>query len=301
MCGMVCPNRMSEFKFACPVCGQHITADSSTSGGKIECPTCFRKIVVPQAPTSTDSKLIISASQADKPKPPQSDALTRPLHLSSPKGFPIATILLVLLCLGGAMAFVFREKVFKSTHGSRASGSAGKTPGVIKSPYPVPTNILWTLELTKASLPETMAAGRIRGSGFYCEKATLQGGTLTLRQGKTWPPDLGISVNLFAQQGEELTGKTIEVGPDRPPPLPKVVLRWKNDQDKALTENLTQGYALRLVFGDPLEGRMPGRIYISLPDETKSFVAGTFDAEIRKPPPPKPKQPKAPKAAKPAG
>jgi len=291
---------MSEFKFACPVCGQHITADSSTSGGKINCPTCFRKIVVPQAPTSTDSKLIISASQADKPKPPpQNGGLTAPSRLSTAKGFPFGTVLLVMLCVGGAMAFVFREKIFKSQGAS--NDSSRKPHGVLKSPYPIPTNILWTLELANAKLPETAAAGRIRGSGFLCERATLQGGTLTLRQGKTWPPDLGISVNLFAQQGEDLTGKTIEVAANRPPPLPKIVLRWKTDQDKAVTENLTQGYALKIVFGDPMEGRMPGKIYVSLPDELKSFVAGTFDAEIRKQPAPKPKQPQAPRTAKPPG
>jgi len=162
---------------------------------------------------------------------------------------------------------------------------------VLKSPYPVPTNIQWSLEVARATLPESLAAGRIRGTGFQCERATLQGGTLTLRQGKTWPPDLGISIMLFAQQGEELTGKTIEVSSERAPPLPKVVLRWKTEQDKALTQNLTQGYALKLVFGTPLEGRMPGRIYIALPDDSKSFIAGTFDAELRKPAPPRPKQP----------
>ncbi len=41
---------MSEFKYACPVCGQHIKCDSSQSGTQMECPTCFQKIVVPQAP-----------------------------------------------------------------------------------------------------------------------------------------------------------------------------------------------------------------------------------------------------------
>ena len=46
------------------------------------------------------------------------------------------------------------------------------------------------------------------------------------------------------------------------------------------------------VIGEAANGRMPGKIYICLPDENKSFVAGTFDAEIRKPPPPKPPKPK---------
>ena len=78
---------MSEFKFACPVCGQHITADSSTSGGQIECPTCFQKIVVPQAPGVQDTKFILSATQVAKPRPTSADAASQlgPLQpLSSP-------------------------------------------------------------------------------------------------------------------------------------------------------------------------------------------------------------------------
>jgi len=50
------------------------------------------------------------------------------------------------------------------------------------------------------------------------------------------------------------------------------------------------------------KGRMPGKIYLALPDDLKSFVAGTFNAEIRKPPAPKPKQtPPLPKPPKPPG
>src|SRR5215467_5820303 len=106
---------MSEFKFACPVCGQHITADSSTSGGQLECPTCFQKIVVPQAPASTDSKFILSAAQVGKPRPtgPQVDSLVAP---PPRKALPmaVAASLLVLLCAAGAAAYVFRGKIFKS-------------------------------------------------------------------------------------------------------------------------------------------------------------------------------------------
>src|SRR5439155_13404848 len=72
---MVLREAMSEFKFACPVCGQHITADSATSGTRLDCPTCFQKIIVPQAPASAGSKLIVSAVQVGKPRPPQHDAL----------------------------------------------------------------------------------------------------------------------------------------------------------------------------------------------------------------------------------
>src|SRR5437899_1810004 len=107
---------MSEFKFACPVCGQHITADSSTSGGQLECPTCFQKIVVPQAPSSADSKFILSASQVGKPRPLPTDTLN---GSSTPKpssnAVPVLITVLVLLGAAGAAAFFFKDKIFKST------------------------------------------------------------------------------------------------------------------------------------------------------------------------------------------
>ena len=81
---MVWVGPMSEFKFACPVCGQHITADSNTGGTQIHCPTCFQKLIVPQAPVAGNTKLILSAVQVAKPRPPGFDthaelsALRRP-------------------------------------------------------------------------------------------------------------------------------------------------------------------------------------------------------------------------------
>jgi DNA-directed RNA polymerase subunit RPC12/RpoP len=292
---------MSEFKFACPVCGQHITADSKTSGGQIECPTCFQKIVVPQAPASEDTKLILSASQVAKPRPSSTDAGAQlsPLQTASPHGSLLATIaFFVILCAAGAALFVFRERIFKAVRAPAPAGTnALPQPGpavALNAKYPIPTNIKWSLDLTNAAFPETTAAGSIHGSGFVCEKAILQGGHLSLLQGKASPWDLAVVVYLFARQGEELSGKTVQIASDRPR-APRVVLRWKDAQQQVQSETITNGYALNVVFGEATNARMAGKIYLCLPDAPKSFVAGTFDAEIRKMPPPKPRQPKTPK------
>src|SRR5215831_4051497 len=98
---------MSEFKFACPVCGQHITADSSASGGQLSCPTCFRKIVIPQAPTAGDSKFILSAAQVAKPRPASATS-TSIMPPPAPKTsiLPLVGIgLVVLLGMGGGVYF----------------------------------------------------------------------------------------------------------------------------------------------------------------------------------------------------
>lgn len=286
---------MSEFKFACPVCGQHITADSSNSGGQIACPTCFQKIIVPQAPTNPDSKFILSATQVGKPRPvgAANGEEMAGAHIDHRKSLVATIALIVVVGAAGGATFAFRDKIFKSSRDQEKTNAPGKKAAVVTPPivYPIPTNIIWTTNLSEATIPDATAVGSIHGSGFYCERATLQGGHLTLRQGRSGPADLGLTVQLFAQQGEELSGKTVEIKSDRTPPIPKIVLRWKDDQQKAVTKNIIEGYAMKVAFGDAANGRMPGKIYISLPDENKSFVAGTFNAEIKKPSPPKPKQP----------
>jgi DNA-directed RNA polymerase subunit RPC12/RpoP len=279
---------MSEFKFACPVCGQHITADSSSSGGQLECPTCFQKILVPQAPSSADAKFILSTSQVGKPRPHSGAPVQLELIPTPPTRKPVfivaASLLFLAVAAGAMLLFLHGRKppaaaAFDS-QGAKTAG--GETAAAPKAPNPIPTNITWSLELTDAVPPETVAAGSIHGIGFLCERATLQGGNLTLRQGKSGSSDSSFSVALFAQQGEELSGKSIEIGPDRLPPLPRVTLRWRNDEKKSTTEHFNSGYALKMAFGSVTNGRMPGRIYLCLPDEAKSFVAGAFDAEIRK-------------------
>jgi hypothetical protein len=285
---------MSDFKFACPVCGQHITADSSTSGGQIECPTCFQKIVVPQAPKTPDTKLILSAAQVAKPRP-ASDAnssllgpLGRPARRST---LPALAGLLVLLGATGAVLFCFRELIFKTagvlsplttnTAGSRLPAAA--SPGATQ---PSPDITGWTLELTNAVIPEAPVAGKIHGSVFAYDRAVLLGGLLLLGQGTTAPHDLGFGVELVARRGEELSGKSVEVSPEQTG-APRVGWRWKDEQQRPVTQIISNGYLLKVTFGQANGGRMPGKIYICLPDAEKSFAAGTFEAEIKQPPSPR--------------
>ena len=64
---------MPDFKFSCPNCDQHISADESWSGREIDCPTCKTRIVVPGAPTepSQPPELRIHTT---KPQPPATAA-----------------------------------------------------------------------------------------------------------------------------------------------------------------------------------------------------------------------------------
>jgi len=60
---------VSELKFACPVCQQHIACDPGLGGLQMECPTCFQQIIIPKAPTGATTKLILQAKQAGGRRP----------------------------------------------------------------------------------------------------------------------------------------------------------------------------------------------------------------------------------------
>jgi len=274
---------MSEFKFACPVCGQHITADSSTSGGQIECPTCYQKIVVPQAPSSVDTKFILSASQVAKPRPVQRSWLrkwapckSRPLapqFWSSLRGCPVCAAGAALL--SSATGFSNHRGQTRATTNAAASQAAS---AVTQTVQPIPP-ILWTLQLTNVVLPNARCWQHSRPR-FVCERTTLEGGILSFRQGSPGagpgnhnPPDGAPSEDLAADVG---------ITPDRTPPLPRVVLRWKDDQQQAQKENINGGYALKIAFVSLLMDACRAKSNLCLPIR-QELCGWNFSAEIRRP------------------
>jgi hypothetical protein len=280
---------MSEFKFACPVCGQHITADSEDTGSQLECPTCFRKIVVPQAPASENPKFILSAAQADKPRPPQASAgqVLEPIQRGPKKtSIPIALVVLVVFGVAGAVMFAFRNKIFPTNPPPTEATATNAAPIEQSVPPMAPgESNLWALDLSSATFPDAIVYGKIAGKDFLCDLATAQGGTLTLRAGTNGPMDPGLTINLSARRAEELSGKSVNITTNAAV-TPRVTLRWM-DGDQPVMERFTGGYALKIEFGAATGGRLPGKIYLCLSDRSKSYVLGNFNAEIRNPPPSK--------------
>jgi DNA-directed RNA polymerase subunit RPC12/RpoP len=277
---------MSEFKYACPVCGQHIKCDSSQSGTVMECPTCFQKIIVPQAPVG-EQTLILTGTKAggDRPAPktPEgSPASPRPAKAIS----GVSVVLLIFVGIALAVGFVYRGTLFKPQAPLAAKdGGTNQTIEAHKNPAPMlvapPANDTnWMLDLKGAVAPDSTAAGRVEGQDFICDRATLQGGLLTLRDG-----DLSFAIDFTCANPQMLSGKTIHVATNAASAA-HVTLRWKDD-DRSRHETFTNGYALLLDFGDVINNRIAGKIYLCTSDEQKSYVAGTFKADIRKPRPKK--------------
>ncbi len=288
---------MSEFKFACPMCGQHIKCDSDKSGGQVDCPTCFQKLIVPESPHGDPSKFILNAALATNRRYKPSDTTSRATVTARPPvhGVSAAAVALVLLvCAAGGALYAIRDKVMHPpgqmvvansvTTGSRPSTSPGDDLG-------------WTLNLTDVTIPDAPLTGRINGRTFAPQRMTFQGDTLNFRQGNKRPPDLGLMIVFYVKGGRELAGKSITITTNNDT-APKVLLRWKNDQGQPVSQYYQRGYALRMDF-NPLSGnRLTGKVYFCAPDEARSYAAGTFEAEVLPPATAKPKLPRRQHAAR---
>jgi hypothetical protein len=266
---------MSEFKFNCPVCGQHIATDSHASGAQIECPTCFQAIIVPQAPMA-QTKYILSATQYIKPQPaPQLTPAPVPVVAKRSVVAPVFFLALFFVCVFGVTAYVVHSRSSRA-HSTPTSGDS------TNSTADAAPDKNWRLQLAGVSIPEAPAAGRVRNREFICEHVYLQNGTLALRQGPVHRPEMAVNVHLTAREAQELAGKRFNVETNNSGGMPGIVVRWGEGPLRA-AEPFTNGYAMKLEFGSIEGDRVPGRIFLCLPDASKSYVAGTFTAEIRKP------------------
>src|ERR1039457_7177845 len=102
------PGTMSEFKYACPVCGQHIQCDSTQSGTVMECPTCFQKITAPQAPKTDDPKFIITGTKVgERPIPRVLGGDLNPVRARK-NSWWVASLILMLAVVAAAAGACFR-------------------------------------------------------------------------------------------------------------------------------------------------------------------------------------------------
>ena len=287
---------MSEYTYACPVCGQHMRCDSSQAGTVMECPTCFQKITAPQAPTGDDQKFVLTGTKVGErpvPKIPTDGPAAVTVVKNSPMGIVIVVVVLIALVGAGAAVFAFRGKIFQSAGAPDVTTDdtnqmLAKKPAkpIVVAPPASDTN--WMLSLDGVTnFPDAPVAGRIHAQDFIVERAYFQNGILTMREGARGPMEFGCTINFGGAQAEALSGQTINVTTNADTAA-RVTLRWKNDEGSG-KDNFDSGYAMRLEFGALANNHLPGKIYLCLPDDEKSYLMGTFNADARKP---KPKAPK---------
>ncbi len=140
----------------------------------------------------------------------------------------------------------------------------------------------WKADLTGVRAPDKPATGKVAGKAFTLQSATFSNGILTLRQGKDFFADRQFMIFLLPKPGEEFEDRLIEVAASGGFGSPHIHMSYRAGPDTMpKTEMFMQGYAMRIYFGRPKNGKLPGRIYLCLPDKGKSFVAGNFSAVVK--------------------
>jgi DNA-directed RNA polymerase subunit RPC12/RpoP len=134
---------MSEFKFVCPACGKDIKCESWRRNTMMECPSCFQRVIVPQATAGDDVELVIKGSKATRRlvTKPETNLGMPPAPTPPAKDSPVAGIaFVIILCAVIAAVFVFGGKIFKSTGGQTSGQTSQVTsaPDEKKMPPPAP-------------------------------------------------------------------------------------------------------------------------------------------------------------------
>lgn len=138
----------------------------------------------------------------------------------------------------------------------------------------------WKEDVTGVPISSSPACGMAHGTPFTVEKASLQNGILSLRKGKEFFADQEFMIFLFLKKGETIDGKTYTMKHDGNFG-PHVHFKYKVEGNSVPeTKMFMKDYAMQLGFGKIKDKKVTGKIYLCLPDEAKSYVEGTFVAEI---------------------
>jgi hypothetical protein len=177
--------------------------------------------------------------------------------------------------------------VVESTTGNTTDPTIIKKAGnETKSPI---VDAVWTMDLKQAKIPKASASGKIHGAPFKPDRAELDHGVLTLRQGKDFFADMEIRIFLFGNDKEVPEGKSFEVSASDEFANCQVLMQYKaSGQNLPVSENFSNKYALKLELGKLNDDQLPGKIYLCLPDASKSFLAGAFHAQVLADPSAKP-------------
>jgi hypothetical protein len=134
----------------------------------------------------------------------------------------------------------------------------------------------WTTDLDKMSFPNHPARGEVHGTNFTFRSATYR------------PPNLRInSTNHQLVElrgvGDTIEGKSYEIhATDTDKANPRVRILW-DEEGASSSVVFSKGYAMRLEFGQAVNGVVSGKIYVCLPDDSKSHIAGTFSVKLPRP------------------
>jgi len=87
---------------------------------------------------------------------------------------------------------------------------------------------------------------------------------------------------VFENDPTKLSGRTFTVPKREFGGNPHIWMKWKDEGENSPKQRcFMDRYAMRLEFGKLSGSTLPGKIYLCVPDMEKSFIAGTFEAQVK--------------------
>lgn len=132
------------------------------------------------------------------------------------------------------------------------------------------------------TIPAHPANGTINQTAFAPDVVEIESGVLTLRQGDG-PLATEVKVFLYTKPWEVPAGRSFKlIHSAAGSESPHIRVRSPEaGQSVPRQREYTEKYTLLLELGQEQDKKLPGKIYLALPGEDKSQVAGTFEAAIR--------------------
>jgi hypothetical protein len=135
------------------------------------------------------------------------------------------------------------------------------------------------MDVAKLSLPDTPVAGKVGGQEFKPDKVEFKNNNLVFRTGKEFFADQ--EVEIWLSDFESFEGLNIEVKPGQGfLKTPQIHMSAKKPGGNLPdTQMFMEKYAMKLEFGKPEGGKLPGKIHLCLPDKDQSYLAGAFSLD----------------------
>jgi hypothetical protein len=169
---------MSEFKFSCPNCGQHIQGDERWSGRQINCPACQQPLVVPslgapviETPTAAGPRMTQKPS-GKKVKYYRFEDVPWYRRSTLNHIFAITGLLCIPLLVWWVVAMCLTGDIYKN---KRDKDGSLKTWGIFSKVFSVFLvvaqigAIIGLRSLTRSAIEVARAPVASRAQGFMCE------------------------------------------------------------------------------------------------------------------------------------
>lgn len=149
-----------------------------------------------------------------------------------------------------------------------------KTPAVVPPSPPTESgNPVWTSDVGGVSFPAHPVSGKLHGLNFALTTTGFRNGDLRLRSADNLRLDV-------YHLGTSFAGRSYLIQPDdNRKDNPHVKITW-HEAGAIRTATYNNGYGLKLEFARAADRKVAGKIYLRLPDDAKSYVAGTFEVRL---------------------